>query len=112
MSSATGAEPAEDALRRLRAGDAAAYDELYDRFGRPLYGTALRMLGKPEDAEDAMQEAFLALYRKAPDMPTSQCGSWLHRVLVNHCIDHGRILVGLHANRRHARSHSRKTGHS
>ena len=87
METATGGETLDEVLQRSLGGDAAACTELYRRLGRPLYGTALRMLGRPEDAEDAMQETFLTLYCKTPDLLAAQLGAWLHRVLVNHCID-------------------------
>ncbi len=68
-------------------GIRAGFSTLYQEHGRSLYGTALRMLQRPEDAEDAVQEAFLTLYRRAPTVEPLRVGAWLHRVLVNHCID-------------------------
>jgi RNA polymerase sigma-70 factor (ECF subfamily) len=50
-------------LRRLAAGDEAAYALLYARFGERLYRTALAIARRPEDAEDAVQEVFMALVR-------------------------------------------------
>ncbi len=65
----------------------ADFSAAYRLHGRALYGTALRMLRRPEDAEDAVQEAFLAYYRRQPSLAATRLGAWLHRVLVNHCID-------------------------
>lgn len=76
-------EPAEG----CRDGDSVGFDEAYRRFGRSLYGTALRMLRGSADAEDAMQDTFLALYHKQPDLPPAALGPWLRRVLVNRCLD-------------------------
>lgn len=53
----------EEFLAGLAAGREEAYAALYDRFGAALYRTALGMLGKEEDAEDAVQEVFLSLVR-------------------------------------------------
>lgn len=47
----------------LAAGDEQAYSLLYERFGARLYRSAAGMLGRREDAEDAVQEVFAALVR-------------------------------------------------
>jgi RNA polymerase sigma factor (sigma-70 family) len=52
-------------LARVATGDEAALGELYDRFGRVAYGLALRVLRDERLAEDAVQEAFLAIWRQA-----------------------------------------------
>jgi RNA polymerase sigma-70 factor (ECF subfamily) len=57
----------DEALVALAArSEQSALAELYDRFGRPAYGLALRILRDEALAEDAVQEAFLALWRTAP----------------------------------------------
>ena len=50
-------------LRGLAAGDERAFATLYDQFGARLYRTAFGILGRREDAEDAVQEVFTALVR-------------------------------------------------
>ncbi len=87
MGVAAGTDSLEDLLRRCRAGDAGGFTALYGRYGRMLYGTALRMLGRPEDAEDAVQETFVRLCRKAAELEPERLTSWLRRVLVNLCLD-------------------------
>ncbi|HKF14501.1 MAG TPA: sigma-70 family RNA polymerase sigma factor [Gaiellaceae bacterium] len=55
----------EELLEAIGAGDEAALGALYDRFGRVAYGVALRILRDQALAEDAVQEAFLAIWRSA-----------------------------------------------
>lgn len=52
-------------MRRMAAGDKAALAELYDRFSRPLYATALRIVSDPSEAQDIVHDAFIALWEKA-----------------------------------------------
>src|SRR5436309_3594278 len=57
----------DEALVALTArSEQSALAELYDRYGRPAYGLALRILRDEALAEDAVQEAFLAIWRTAP----------------------------------------------
>jgi RNA polymerase sigma factor (sigma-70 family) len=55
----------EELLEAIAAGDEGALGVLYDRFGRVAYGVALRVLRDRALAEDAVQEAFLAIWRSA-----------------------------------------------
>jgi len=66
---------------------ARAFSRVYREHGRQLFATALRMLRRPEDAEEVVQEAFLAFHREDPAVPTPQLGRWLNRVVVNGCLD-------------------------
>jgi RNA polymerase sigma-70 factor (ECF subfamily) len=63
----------DDNLRRLRErlaeGDAAAFAEAYDLFGPRLYRAAARMLGRADEAEDAVQELFVSLVRSRAHLP-------------------------------------------
>lgn len=81
------AQNLRDLCRRCGAGDEDAFTEIYRLFSRQLYGTALRMLGQPSEAEDAVQETFLTLYDQASSLQVSNLGGWLHRVTVNRCLD-------------------------
>jgi len=76
-----------DLCQRCGAGDEDAFTEVYRRFSRPLYGTALRMLRRADEAEDAVQDAFLTFYNQAATLRPSNLGGWLHRVTVNRCLD-------------------------
>jgi len=55
--------------------------------GGALYGTAVRLLGRPEEAEEVVQETVVRLYEKAGAIRSGNLRSWLHRVTVNQCLD-------------------------
>ena len=78
-------EQTEDQLiERGLGGDARALDVLFSRNTRTLYQTALRVLGNPEDAEEALQEGLLSAYRNLPRFERrSQFSTWLTRIVIN-----------------------------
>jgi len=72
---------------RLRAGDDAAFDELVRLAGERMLAVARRMMGREEDAQDAVQEAFLSAFRSLGRFDgRSQLTTWLHRITVNACL--------------------------
>lgn len=81
--------PAPDRL--LRAGppavEAPDLDEVFRVHADRLWSVALRILGDAVEAEDAVQEAFLAALRTPDFRGDATAGTWLHRILVNGCID-------------------------
>jgi RNA polymerase sigma-70 factor (ECF subfamily) len=79
-------------LERIADGDSAAFDTLYRRFARPLYGLALRMLRDRSRAEDAVQETFAAIWRSARSYkPERGPGApWLYAVARNAIVDRAR----------------------
>ena len=52
-------------IQRTGEGDRAAFDKLYRRYARPVFGLALRRLGDRGRAEDAVQETFVSIWRSA-----------------------------------------------
>ncbi len=75
-------------MRRIAARDEAAFAELVEGYGARLYTVALRLLGSPADAEDAVQRAFLRCFTSARDYrPEWAVSTWLYRILTNVCID-------------------------
>jgi RNA polymerase sigma-70 factor (ECF subfamily) len=62
-------------------------DEVFRQYADRLWSVALRMLGDPGEAEDAVQEAFLAALRSPGFRGDATAGTWLHRILVNGCVD-------------------------
>ena len=77
-----------DLLSRHAAGDRDAFGELVQRHRDRLWRVALRTLGNPEDAADALQDALLSAYRGAAGYRgDAQVTTWLHRIVVNACLD-------------------------
>jgi len=71
-------------IARARRGDQEALEILFARNNRALYQTALRLLGNPEDAEDALQEGLLSAYRNLRRFEgRSQFSTWLTRIVIN-----------------------------
>jgi RNA polymerase sigma-70 factor (ECF subfamily) len=78
----------ETVLERARAGDLDAFESLLRAHERQVLGTALRLLGRLEDAQDAAQEVFIRLFRNLKKLQSMDAvGPWLHRVTVNVCKD-------------------------
>jgi RNA polymerase sigma-70 factor, ECF subfamily len=81
----------EELLARHLGGDRDAFTLLVGRHERRVYGICLRMLGGVEDAQDATQETFLAVLRRAGTFRGgSAFSTWLYRVAVNCAIDQSR----------------------
>src|ERR1700683_4330114 len=77
-----------DLLRRHAAGDSEAFGELFRRHRDRLWAVALRTLGDPEEAADALQDGMLSAFRRAGDFRgESAVTTWLHRIVVNACLD-------------------------
>jgi RNA polymerase sigma-70 factor (ECF subfamily) len=71
-------------VRQAIAGEEGALEILFAQHSRALFQTALRLLGNPEDAEDALQEAMLSAYRNLPRFEgRSQFSTWMTRIVIN-----------------------------
>jgi len=81
--------PDDEALLRAHvAGDPGAFAELFHRHRDRLWAVALRTMGEREDAADALQDALLSAHRAAPRFRgDSAVTTWLHRIVVNACLD-------------------------
>jgi RNA polymerase sigma-70 factor (ECF subfamily) len=81
-----------DLIRRVAQHDANAFELLYHRFARPVFGLALRRLGDRMRAEDAVQETFAAVWRSARTYrPERGAGApWLYAVARNAIVDRSR----------------------
>lgn len=80
--------PDKELLRRHTAGDPDAFTELFRRHRDRLWAVALRTISDPEEAADALQDAMISAFRNAAQFRgESAVTTWLHRVVVNACLD-------------------------
>ncbi|MDF5756153.1 RNA polymerase sigma factor SigM [Spongiactinospora sp. TRM90649] len=69
-------------------GDPHAFSEIVKRHRDRMWAVALRTLGDPDEAADAVQDAFVSAYRKAESFRgEAAVTTWLHRIVVNACLD-------------------------
>jgi RNA polymerase sigma-70 factor (ECF subfamily) len=81
-------EPIDGLIAAAKAGDAAAFDQLLSSQRPRAMAAALRVLHNPDDAEDAVQEAFLKIWRSLPSFEgRSSFSTWIHRIVVNASLD-------------------------
>jgi RNA polymerase sigma-70 factor (ECF subfamily) len=77
-----------DLLRLHVQGDGEAFGLLFVRHRERLWAVALRTLGDQEEAADALQDAMISAFRRAGDFRgDSAVTTWLHRIVVNACLD-------------------------
>jgi RNA polymerase sigma-70 factor (ECF subfamily) len=77
-----------DLLAACRRQDVRAFEQLYEIHGPRLKSIAYHILGNRQDAEDAVQETFLKLYRAIQGFQgQSSIGTWLCRIAINVCYD-------------------------
>jgi RNA polymerase sigma-70 factor, ECF subfamily len=77
-----------DLLAAHVAGDPEAFGVLFGRHRDRLWAVALRTMGNPHDAADGLQDGLVAAYRRAGTFRgDAAVTTWLHRVVVNACLD-------------------------
>ena len=75
-------------LRLHVAGNPDAFGYLVKRHRDRMWAVAIRTLGEPEEAADALQEAFISAFRRADSFRgDAKVTTWLHRIVVNACLD-------------------------
>ncbi|SEG83050.1 RNA polymerase, sigma subunit, ECF family [Thermomonospora echinospora] len=78
----------KELLSRHAQGDPHAFGELVNRHRERMWAVALRTLGDQEEAADALQDAFLSAFRAAGRFRgDAAVTTWLHRIVVNACLD-------------------------
>lgn len=75
-------------LSRCKTGDQAAFAVLVNRYHRPLYNAAFRVLGNAEDANDITQVVFLKIAERIDEYdPTYKFFSWIYRIAINESLN-------------------------
>lgn len=75
-------------IQQAKNGDQAAFERLVERYRKPVYHQALRLLSSPEDAADVTQEVFFKAWRSLPSFRgESGFSTWLYRLTDNAAID-------------------------
>ena len=84
-------------LQLLQVGNESALGALYDRYGKSAYSLAFRMLGDVHAAEDAVQAAFINIWRRAGSFSTARgtARTWIMAVVHHRSIDIGRKRRGI-----------------
>lgn len=82
------ADPDHALVARFQAGDDAAFDALVGRHEEFVYNICVGILNSHDDADDALQETFLAAYRALKKFRgDSKVSTWLYRIAVRECLD-------------------------
>jgi RNA polymerase sigma-70 factor (ECF subfamily) len=81
-------DDADPLVARAKAGDRAALEELLAAMRPRAMATALKILRNTDDAEDAVQDAFLKIWRCLDRFEgRSSCSTWIHRIVMNASLD-------------------------
>jgi RNA polymerase sigma-70 factor (ECF subfamily) len=85
----TDSEPSDaELLARHVGGDPHAFGVLVQRHRDRLWAVAIRTLGDRDEAADALQDAFVSAFRRADSFRgDAQFTTWMHRIVVNACLD-------------------------
>lgn len=78
----------EDLIARCKTGDRDAHFKIYKLYARSMYNVSYRITGREEDAEDALQEAFISAFKNLERYRgDATFGAWLKRIVVNKSIN-------------------------
>ena len=81
-------DPNVQLMLRVRAGDAEAFRELFEKYSRAIVNFAYHFVGNRQRAEEIAQDVFLQIYRAAGRYePTAKFTTWLYRIATNACLN-------------------------
>ena len=85
------ARPANALVDRAASGDTAAFEELYRETSGRIYALCLRMTGRPAEAEELTQQAFIRAWEKLHTFRgDASFSTWMHRLTANVVLSHRR----------------------
>ena len=75
-------------VTRFRSGDEKAFEQLYNKYCKGMYNASLRICGCAADAEDVVQESFVAAFKALNELKKEPVfGPWLRSIIINRSID-------------------------
>ena len=75
-------------VEAAKGGDVQAFEELYNRYRQRIYALALHLTGRPSDADDITQDAFLKAYKKIDSFEgRSEFFTWLYRIALHRALN-------------------------
>ena len=78
----------DELIARCKAGDREAHYRIYKLYSRSMFNVSYRITGRSEDAEDALQEAFISAFKNLDSYRADATfGAWLKRIVVNKSIN-------------------------
>ena len=78
----------EELILRCKSGDRNAHFRLYKLYSKSMYNVSFRITGNEDDAEDALQEAFISAFRSLENYRgDASFGAWLKRIVINKAIN-------------------------
>jgi RNA polymerase sigma-70 factor (ECF subfamily) len=77
----------DETVRLAQKGDRAAFNRLVGKYQGQMYNIAYRVMGDPDQAADATQDAFIAAYKKLSQYTGGNFRAWLARIVKNQCFD-------------------------
>lgn len=83
----TDADPDASLVALAKTGDFGAFEQLVSRYERRLFATAMRIVGRRQDAEEVVQDTLTSVIEHLPDFrQESRFYTWLMRIAVNHAL--------------------------
>lgn len=80
--------PLAGILEKCRNGDQQAFKTVYDAYSQAMFSIAQRMLNNREEAEEILQDAFIAAFRDLNQLQdTNSFGAWLKKITINRSLD-------------------------